>query len=231
MTKRVRIGMVVFGVVLSLLFGVPSFAASVNIGDTVQFSFAPNHASGFPGGAFLAKDLTSGTSWLSFCLEHNEYITLGANYRIDTIGPDAVGGGVGNSGTPGVLGKTGSSDPISSQTAYLYYRYATGGIPGVSGAGTGAQQQALQNVFWYLENEIFSPPGGALFQQYLAIAQTATEGQHYDVFAVNPNTLAGTRAQSQLVYLPVSVPEAGTLLLFGSGLVGLVGYRRVRRMQ
>lgn len=27
------------------------------------------------------------------------------------------------------------------------------------------------------------------------------------------------------------VPEAGALLLFGSGLIGLVGYRRVRRMQ
>ena len=28
-----------------------------------------------------------------------------------------------------------------------------------------------------------------------------------------------------------SVPEAGALLLFGTGLIGLVGYRRVRRMQ
>ena len=28
-----------------------------------------------------------------------------------------------------------------------------------------------------------------------------------------------------------SVPEAGALLLFGSGLIGLVGYRRARRMQ
>lgn len=28
-----------------------------------------------------------------------------------------------------------------------------------------------------------------------------------------------------------SVPEAGALLMFGTGLVGLVGYRRVRRMQ
>jgi len=26
-------------------------------------------------------------------------------------------------------------------------------------------------------------------------------------------------------------PEAGALLLFGTGLIGLVGYRRVRRMQ
>jgi hypothetical protein len=30
---------------------------------------------------------------------------------------------------------------------------------------------------------------------------------------------------------PVSVPEAGALILFGTGLIGLVGYRRVRRMQ
>jgi len=29
----------------------------------------------------------------------------------------------------------------------------------------------------------------------------------------------------------VTVPEAGALLLFGTGLIGLVGYRRVRRMQ
>ena len=30
---------------------------------------------------------------------------------------------------------------------------------------------------------------------------------------------------------PTAVPEAGTLLLFGTGLIGLVGYRRMRRMQ
>lgn len=29
----------------------------------------------------------------------------------------------------------------------------------------------------------------------------------------------------------VSVPEAGSLLLFGTGMIGLIGYRRVRRMQ
>lgn len=33
------------------------------------------------------------------------------------------------------------------------------------------------------------------------------------------------------LFNPISVPEAGALLLFGTGLVGLVGYRRVRRMQ
>jgi len=28
-----------------------------------------------------------------------------------------------------------------------------------------------------------------------------------------------------------NVPEAGALLLFGTGLAGLVGYRRIRRMR
>jgi PEP-CTERM motif len=215
MGNRKRIGMIAIGAVFCLLMGAPLFAAVVNPGDTVSFAFASNHASGFPGGAFLAYDSTTHSSWYSFCLEYNEYISLGANYTVNSVIPAAVNGGV-DGGNP---------DPISSQTAYLFYLYATGGIAGVTGAGTGEQQAALQNVFWYLENEIAALPSNSLTAQYLALAQTADAGQFYGVLVVNPVTAAGGLAQSQLVY----VPEPGTLMLLGTGLLCLFGYQRSRR--
>lgn len=236
MVKRKQIGMIALGAALCLLIGAPSFAAGITPGDTLRFSFAAGHLSGFNGGAFTVTDTTSGFAWNSFCLEYNEYIDFSSTFSVSSIGPSAINGGVGNSGTPGLMTKVGNIDPISSKTAYLYYRYATGGIAGVSGAGTGVQQKALQNVFWYLENEISSLPTtdtGGYAAAFLAIANSAQAGNYYGVQVLNPvyNNRTHTPAQSQLVYIPVSVPEAGALLFFGTGLVGLVGYRRVRRMQ
>jgi len=228
MAKQKRIGMIALGAVICLLAGAPSFAATVSVGDTIQFSFALNHPSGFNGGAFTVSDTTSGFSWNSFCIEKNEFINLSSPFRVNTISGTAWNGGLGVSPTPGTalpVTAPGTGDPISSQTAYLYSLYATGGL-GFSGPGSAAQQQALQNVFWYLENEIVALTT-TLENDYLTIANRGVDGNFYGVAVVNPKYLDGTRAQSQLVY----VPEAGALLLFGTGLIGLVGYRRVRRMQ
>ena len=214
MANRKQIRMIGIGAVFCLLLGASAFAAVVDPGDTVSFTFAPNHASGFPGGAFLAYDSTTSSSWYSFCLEYNEYISLGADYVVNSVVPMAVNGGVAG----------GNPDPISSQTAYLYYLHATGGLPGVIGVGTDVQQAALQNVFWYLENEIATLPNNSLTNSFYALAQQATEGEYYGVLVVNPVTAAGGLAQSQLVY----VPEPGTLMLLGTGLLCLFGYRRSR---
>jgi hypothetical protein len=41
----------------------------------------------------------------------------------------------------------------------------------------------------------------------------------------------GSTSYSITIANVLAVPEAGALLLFGTGLIGLVGYRRSRRMQ
>ena len=216
MTTRKRIGMIALGAAFCLLSGGPSIAAVVNPGDEIYFSGAPNRDTTFSGGAFELYDATTQSSWYAFCLEKNENISFGTKYFVESVGPGATNGGVAG----------GNPDFISSQTAYLYYKYATGGISGLSGAGTGVQQKALQTAFWYLEQEITTPYDqlDALTKTYLGIAGGA-DGGLYGVLVVNPITSAGGLAQSQLVY----VPEPGALMLFGSGLAGLIAYRKKHR--
>lgn len=220
MVNSKRIGMIALGAVFCLLSGGPSMAAVVNPGDEIYFSGAPNRDTTFSGGAFQIYDARTESSWFTFCLEKTENISFGTKYFVESVGPAAYNGGAGG-GTP---------DPISSQTAYLYYLYATGGIVGkvtgsVVGAGTGEQQKALQNVFWFLENEISTLPSNDYTRDYWKIAKKASYDQYYGVLVVNPVTSAGGLAQSQLVY----VPEPGSFPLLGSGLAGLMAYRRKRR--
>jgi hypothetical protein len=174
------------------------------------------------GGAFLITDTTSKSSWYTFCLERDEYISFGTIYKVGSVGPAAVEGGMGGP----------NPDPISEQTAYLYYLYATGGLGLTGEAGSKEQQAALQYAFWFLEDELAVGTKrtdlSSLTQSYLGIADVAlaTPGQFYGVRVVNP--VYGTTAkQSQLVY----VPEPGTFLLLGGGLIGLIGYRRKSRVE
>jgi hypothetical protein len=214
MDQRKLAARIAIGATFCLLLCTTSLAAVVNPGDTIRFSSAPGHASGFTGGAFLAYDSATQSSWYTFCLEYNENISLGTDYIVGNVIPQAVNGGVAG----------GNPDPVSSQTAYLYYLYATGGLAGVAGAGTADQQVALQNVFWFLEGEIAALPNNSLANMYYGIAQQAIADQYYGVLVVNP-VRGGTPAQSQLVY----VPEPGTMPLFVGGLACLIGYRRSRR--
>ena len=208
---------------LALAFS--TLATNSVFADTVTMTSAPNR-NNYGGGAFIATVNQSGqlgpagSSFATFCIEENEFFSLGGTYTY-TINPaGAVAGGVSG----------GNPDPISFGTAYLYSQYLDD--PNHLTL-TGDKQQGIQEAIWYLEGEAQDP--GTFGGDVLTKAEKAlglTEAQMkldcalsncYGVVALNLTASDGNH-QDMLG----RVPEAGATLLLGMSLAGLawVAYRK-----
>ena len=152
----------------------------------------------------------------SFCLEKLETVTQAGTYNA-VLNNSAVWGGVGPGG-----------DPISQGTAWLYEQFAEGTLAGyiyTVGAARIASAGALQNTIWWLEGEIAARPDNIFttaVEAKLADPKANNEGK-YHALVLNLTKRDGSRAQDQLIYW---VPEPGTLLLLGLGLLSIAGVRR-----
>lgn len=193
----------------------------VQPGDLVKFK----DSFGTTGGGEFVATINGGLDeFITFCLQRTEYIDFSTSFTVGGVNTAAATDAVAHGGDP-VTGL----DVLSPQTAWLYTQFRANALPGYDYLGPNRAQSAnaLQNAFWWFENELSANPNNAfVIAANLAVANGWTGLGHVRV--MNLYFPDGREAQDQLVLAP-PVPEPAMLALFA--VAGGVAWHRRRRQR
>jgi len=180
--------------------------------------------SGTLGGGPFSVSITKGpgpglngaaNSFLTFCLERNEFLDYGIPYNVN-VTSGAINGGVSG----------GNPDPISAATAWVYANFVAGTLPLNPSGNVPYTGDEVQAVIWELEGENVAPanPIYPVNANLLAAAQLAAgspDANLWGVRAMNLYSGAGTSLVNHQDLLVV-VPEPSTYIAGGLALLPLL---------
>ncbi len=158
----------------------------------------------------------------TFCLERGEDVKPGVTYdAVVNIGAEE--GGLGGQDPAG-----GNFDPLSPQTAWLYNQYLDLGfdfIPFDASVSDNTKGKLFQEAVWALEDELdASSLGSNEFYEAALLSPWENIGN------IRVLNLTLTDENDAIIHhqdlLVRAVPIPGAVWLLGSGLLGLVGFRR-----